>query len=146
MNYSTAVFLINNDVRAVLATYEEGDHAKRTLFKTLDPSIDEGDYVIVPTDTRHKMTVCKVMETDVDVDFDDPAPVSWIIGKIHLTDHETILAQEEQAVKAVKSAEKRRKREQLREAMFADHMETLKALPIAAMDGDDEPEEAAKEE
>lgn len=138
MNYSTSVFLINNHVRAVLATYEEGDSAKRTVFKTLDPDISEGDYVIVPTDTRHKMTVCKVVETDVDVDFDDPTPVGWIIGKVELTDHEKVLAQEAEAIKAIKSAELRQKREALRNAMFADHVETLKALPIAAINGDDD--------
>lgn len=138
MNYSKAVFLINNQARAVMATYEDGDTAPRTLFKTLDQNITEGDFVIVPTNTRHKMTVCKVIETDVDVDFDDTEQVMWIIGKVDLADFENIEAQEKEAVKAIKSAELRQKRESLREAMFADHVATLKSLPIASMNGEDE--------
>ena len=136
MNYTTAVFLINKHVRAVLATYESEDNAKRTLFKTLDDTVAVGDFVVVPTDTRHKMTVCKVVETDVDVDFDSTAPVAWVIGKVDRTAHEQVLAQEGTAIQAIKSAELRQKRDNLRKAMFADHLDTLKALPIAAMNGD----------
>lgn len=132
MNYSTSIFLINNQVRAIKATYDEGQTPE--VFKTLDPSISEGDYVVVPTDTRHKMTVCQVVETDIDIDFDDPKPIKWIIDQIDASGHEKILAQEREAIKAIKSAELRQKREALRDAMFADHVETLKALPIAAID------------
>lgn len=139
MNYSIAVFLINKNVRAVMGTYESDDNAKRTLFKTLDESIAVGDFVVVPTDTRHKMTVVKVVEVDVDVDFDAPGPVQWVIGRIDRSGHDKVLAQEAVAVQAIKSAELRKKREDLRHAMFADHVETLKALPIAAMNGDSEP-------
>jgi hypothetical protein len=136
MNYSTAVFLINKNVRAVLATYEAEDTAKRTLFKTLDPTLKAGDFAIVPTDTRHKMTVVKIVETDVDVDFDSPTPVQWIMGKVDRTSYDEMLAQEQQAITVIKSAELRKKRDDLRKAMFADHVETLKALPIAVINGD----------
>lgn len=138
MNYSTAVFLINKNVRAVLATYEAEDTAKRTVFKTLDETLTVGDYVVVPTDTRHKMTVCKIVETDVDVDFDAPAQVLWIIGKIDRAGYDGVLAQEAKAITAIKSAELRKKRDDLRSTMFADHIETLKALPIAVLNGDGE--------
>ena len=83
MNHSTAIFLINNDVRAIAVTYEKIDLAKDTtkmmkyqaaylsggrlpdgavVFKTMDTAIKVDDFVIVPTDTRHGMTVCKVVE------------------------------------------------------------------------------------
>lgn len=136
MNYSTAVFLINKHVRAVLCTYEAEDTAKRTLFKTLNETIETGDYVIVSTDTRHKMTVCKVVDIDVDVDFDSTTPVTWIVGKIDLAPHAEMLRQEDAALKVIKSAELRKKRDDLRQAMFADHLDTIKALPIAALNGD----------
>lgn len=136
MNYSTAVFLINKYVRAVLGTYEAEDSAKRTLFKTLDETIKVGDFVIVPTDTRHKMTVVKIVETDVDVDFDSTATVHWVIGRIDQEPYQKMLADEQQAIQVIKSAELRKKRDDLRAAMFADHVETLKALPIAALNGD----------
>lgn len=136
MNYTTAVFLINKHVRAVLGTYEAEDNAKRTVFKTLDETVQVGDFVVVPTDTRHKMTVCKIVETDVDLDFDSTVPVCWIIGKVDRVAHESVLAQEQVAIQAIKSAELRKKRDDLRQAMFADHLDTLKALPIAALNGD----------
>lgn len=136
MNYSLAVFLINKNARAVLATYEAEETAKRTLFKTLDPTIAVGDFVIVPTNTRHKMTVVKVVEADVDVDFESRDQVEWIIGRVDSSGFKETLAQEGQALTAIKSAELRKKRDDLRQALFADHIESLKALPITAMNGD----------
>lgn len=44
MNYSTAIFLISDEVRAVLAVYEpetEGRTVKRTLFKTFNAEIND---------------------------------------------------------------------------------------------------------
>jgi hypothetical protein len=136
VNYSTAIFLINKHARAIAATYEAEDNAKRSIFKTLDQEISIGDFVVVPTDTRHKMTVVKVVEVDVDVDFDAPTPVQWIIGVVNRGYHEDLLKQESEAIKVIKSAELRKKRDELREAMFKDHLETIKALPLAAMNGD----------
>ncbi len=138
MNYSTAVFLINKNVRAVLGTYEVGDSAKRETFKTLDQNLKAGDFVVVPTDTRHGMTVVKIVDTDVDVDFDSKDNVRWIIAKVDRAPFDGMLEQEAEAIKAIKSAELRKKRDELRNAMFADHIETLKALPIAAINGDTE--------
>lgn len=142
MNYSTAVFLINKHARAVLATYEAEDNAKRTMFKTLDPDLKVGDYVIVPTDTRHKMTVVKIVEADVDVDFDSQTQVQWVMGDFDRTAFEQTLAQEQQAITAIKSAEMRKKRDDLRAAILADHVADLKALPIYA-NGDSKPAEPA---
>ncbi len=90
MNYTTAVFLINNAVRAVVCTYEAEDKSPRTMFKTFDKTIRVGDLVIVPTNTRHRMTVCKVVETDVDVDFDNSACVHWIVSKVDITQYQTV--------------------------------------------------------
>ena len=147
MNYSTAIFLINTHVRAILATYEEGESATRTLFKTLNEDIGVGDFVVVPTESRHHMTVCKVVETDVDVDFEDATSVKWIIGRVDAAEYEQTLEQEAKAIQAIKSAEMRKKREDLRAAMFADHIDTLKALPIAAINGNgtEEPAEGGPE-
>ena len=140
MNYSMAIFLINKNARAVFATYEADKGARQTAFKTLDGTIAEGDYVIVPTDTRHEMTVVKVVETDVDLDFDSSVEVNWIIGRVDRADHEKLLQEERAAIKQIKSAELRKKREDLRDAMFADHLESLKALPIVVINGDEKVE------
>ena len=94
MNYTTAIFLINKNVRAVLCNYEPNAPDKTIMFKTLDKTIREGDFVLVPTSTRHNMTVSKVVETDVDVDFDSGATVGWIISKIDRSAYEVVLSQE----------------------------------------------------
>lgn len=136
MNNSIAVFLLNPNVRAIQATYEAGDKAARTMFKTLDPNIKVDDLVIVPTDTRHNMTVCKVAAIDVEIDFDSSVPVQWVIGRIDPTGYSQVLQQEGVAISAIRSAELRKKREDLSKALFADNIETFKALPIAASGGD----------
>lgn len=76
MNYSTAIFLINPKVRAIAAIYEpdtDSRKAPRTVFKTFDQSIGVNDYILVPTETRHKMTVNKVVEVDVEPDLETGA-------------------------------------------------------------------------
>lgn len=135
MNYSTAIFLINSKVRAVMATYEADDPggrapAPRTMFKTLDDRIQIGDFVIVPTNTRHNMTVCKVVEVDVDVDFESSVCVAWVIAKVDRTVHELYVAREAEAIATIKSAEKTKKREDLRAAILAD-TPALRALAIS---------------
>ena len=133
MNYSKAIFLISDETRAVNVTYEQGDNASRTLFKTLDPDIAVGDYVVVQTCTRHHMTVCKVVETDVDVDFDGDEDIKWIVGTVHTADFDDLVRQEQDAITKIKSAEKRRRRKELKAALLED-AEEIKALPIYSGD------------
>ena len=131
MNYSTAIFLINDQARAMQCAYEP--EGKLTTFKTLDPTIDVDDLVIVETDTRHGFTVCQVVEADVDIDLGTYTEIRWIVDRIDMARHEDLAAQEKEAIKAIKSAEIRKKREEMREALFKDHTETLKELEIANM-------------
>jgi hypothetical protein len=142
MNYSKAVFLINNEVRAVAATYEAEDNAKRTIFKTLDVSIKVGDLCIVPTENRHKMTVVKIVETDIDVDMDSPEHMNWIISVVDRDEYERTLANEQKAIQMVKSAELRQKRAALRDAMLANSLDEIKTLEISKID-DTAPKSAA---
>ena len=132
MNYSTAVFLINDKVRAIACTYEED--GPKTIFKTLNAEIGVDDLVIVPTNTRHMMTVCKVTAVDVDVDYDSSTQMSWIIDTVDTTDYDVVLGQEAQAIEAVKSAEKRRRKDELRAAVFKDQEESMKSLAITSLD------------
>lgn len=129
MNYSTAVFLINDSVRAIACTYEAGDTAPRTIFKTFDQSIKVDDFVMVPTDTRHKMTVCKVVAVDVEPDLESGIQMNWIVGIVDRAGFENILEQEQVAIDAMKAAEKNRRREELRKSMLA-NIET-KTLSIS---------------
>lgn len=129
MNNSTIVFLINDDVRAFAAQYEDG--GKTEIFKTLDDSISVDDLVVVQSGTRHKMTVVKVTETDVEVNFDSTVDVRWAVQRIDHESFEGILAQEGEAVLAVQVAERRRKKAELRAAMLKDHEESIAHLAIA---------------
>lgn len=124
MNYSTAIFLVNSQVRCVAASYElnaKGEPAQVNPFKTLDPTIKVGDFVVVPTETRHSMTVCRVEEVDIEVDFDSQAQMRWIVGKVDLDSYRDILSREDSAIQAMKSAEKRSKQEELRRKLIADN-------------------------
>ncbi|WP_395175089.1 hypothetical protein [Roseibium alexandrii] len=133
MNYSTAIFLINDNARAVMAVYESHESAPKTMFKTLDPNIEEGDFVLVQSGTRHGMTVVKVVDTDPEIepDFDSHDELKWIVGTIDLEDFEVLKKQEDEAILAIKKAEKRKKRSDLRKTLMADYEETIKELPIA---------------
>lgn len=136
MNYSTAVFLINQDVRAVNAAYEVDAAGKPTnvnLFKTFDKTIKVGDLVVVPTNTRVGMTVCRVTEVDVDFDIDQTKEITWIIDVVDQADHQRTLDLEQQAIAAIKSAELRKKREDLAKNLLADKLPELQSLSIANM-------------
>ncbi len=130
MNYSTAVFLINDSVRAIAVDYEPT--GKRTIFKTLDADIKVDDFVVVPTGTRHGMTVVRVVEVDSDVDYDAPQPVEWVVQRVDRSEYDQTVAQEAEAIKAVKSAEVRKKREDLAAAMLKDHGGIIGSLAIAS--------------
>jgi pantothenate kinase len=139
MNYTTAIFLINKNVRAILCNYEPDAPDKKVIFKTLDATIREGDFVVVPTKTRHGMTVSKVVETDVDIDFDSATPTAWVVSRIDQSAYEATIAQEADAITVIKSAEKTKKRNELAAALLVDSKDALKALPIYVMNGDNQP-------
>jgi len=135
MNYSTAVFLINDKVRVVKVSYEpdKKDSSSWYAFKTFDHSIVVGDMVVIPTDTRHLMTVARV--EDVNVDTDDflnfTGDLKWIIGKVDMPLYRSCIEMEQEAIRTIKSAEKRKKKEELRKSILADLEEKdLVALPL----------------
>lgn len=138
MNKTTAVFLINDRVRAIRASYEADTptaKASTELFKTFDPSIRVGDLVNVVSTTRHNVTVCKVQAVDVEFDIETSQTVQWVIGKIDMAQHLKTLGMEDEALAAIASAEKNRRREELKKAIFADAEAKLSAMPLAQFDG-----------
>lgn len=133
MNYSTAVMLINQQIRAIKCSYEPGagTTVPRTyLFKTLDPTIKKGDFVVVPTDSRWNYTVNRVEEVDVDVDFDSDIEVKWVVSKVDVEGNKQTVKEEEKWVLALQESEKRKKREELRQQLIATHGDEVKALMI----------------
>lgn len=120
MNLTAAIMLVNKAVRPLRVEYDPDYAAKNThnrLFKTLDPEIKVGDFIIVPTSTRHGMTVVKVMEMDFAVNFDSPIDYFWVYGKVDKTTVDMLLEQEAQVVSRINQAEENRKRKELMEAM-----------------------------
>lgn len=142
MDSSKIVFLINDQVRLIKVSYEPHQHSmpgqtppegvtNGYLFKTLDTTIQVDDFVVVETGTRHGMTVCKVLEVDLDVDFDDGQPLKWAYHRVDLELIREIREQEAEAIAAAKRAELKRKRNELRAGIFAEHSEMIAGLALA---------------
>lgn len=136
MNKSTVVFLLNDEVRAIKGIYEPAppghpNVVKPMLFKTFDQDIEVDDYLVVESDTRHKMTTVQVTEVDVDVDVESDVKVHWVIGKIDMDPYEQTLKDEAEAIKAVNAAAKRKKRDEVRANMFKDDDERIAGLKLA---------------
>lgn len=128
MHDSRKVFLLEGELRCITAAYEAGDDARTTEFKTFDAAIAVDDYIIVPTDTRHEMTVCKVHKVDVEPDLDSGGEMLWVIGKISLAGHEATVASEERFIAAARSAERSRRMKQLKEDILADVDTNIKVI------------------
>ena len=136
MNQSTAIFLVNEATRAIYGIYEpdsEKTKAPRTMFKTFDKSIKVDDLIIVPTDTRHGMTIVKVVEVDAKVDYDDPTPIRWVVGKVDRHAYEVVLSREGDMLKIVAEAEENHKRDELRAKLFANSEKQIRKLSISNM-------------
>jgi hypothetical protein len=139
LNHSTAIFLINKSVRAVVGIYEAqekpGDKpVPRTTFKTLDPTIKVGDFVLVPTGTRHLMSVNKIVEVDVEVDLESSVQMAWIISVVDKSEYDHVKRMEDNAISQIRSAEKRKKQDDLRAALLKDNplLETLSLSDMSA--------------
>lgn len=119
LNLSAAVFLVNKKIRAMGLSYEVDAEGKGKqpyyIFKTVDPNLAVGDYVTVPTDTRHGFTICRIEETDVDFDhlLEGVTSVKWIVNRVDTDAYKHYLEQEAEMIKAIQSAERQSKREEL---------------------------------
>jgi len=149
-NYSTAIFLINSNVRAIAVTYEKIDLTKDTtqmkyqpaylsggklpdgaaVFKTMDPDIKVDDFVIVPTDTRHGMTVCKVVATDIEIDLQSDKECHWIVGTVDTSEFESVRQQEEKAIVAIKAGKVKAEQDKLRQEMLAALGDNVANIPM----------------
>ena len=125
MNYSTAIFLINSDVRAVSVSYEQDAEGKGikpfTLFKTFDPDVVVGDHVAIPTGTRHGMTVARVEEVDVEVELTFTGHMNWIVDRVDTSQRDAVEKMEAEAIATIKSAKKKAEQDKLRAELLADN-------------------------
>ena len=135
MQNDKILFVINDAARAVKLNYDPlevraSGEVSTSLGKTLDHTLEVGDFVVVESDTRHGITVAKIVEVDVDVDVESSTPIRWIFQKIDNEQREGVLAAEAEAQRQVREVELRRKRERLRKAMFDDDA-NVKKLELA---------------
>lgn len=137
-NESNYIFLINRECRAMLGIFEADDPqkgfvAKRELFKTFDRDIKPGDLVMTETGTRHNVSVVKIVEADVEVNFKASERTRWIIGKVDMHEYDRLASLEADAIQKIKAAELRKQRDDMKAALFADHLKTLEELEIGKM-------------
>lgn len=122
MNNSTAIFLIEDKVRCVAVGYDfdevRGKPIARSIktFKTLNPDIKVDDLVVIPTETRVGFTVGKVVEVDLQVDFNSTEIMRWIVTNFSTDEYESIRVQEGGLISKVNDAN----REALRKKLAAD--------------------------
>ncbi len=116
---SRKVFLLDKEPRCILATYETEDNATRYEFKTWDQATREGDYIVIPTSTRHNMTVCKVVAVDVEPDLQSSIEMQWVIATISLDAHTQNLAAEVQFIDIANKAQRHQMKRELRESALA---------------------------
>lgn len=134
MNINTALFLFRKDVRAIACEYqtlEEYSSRKLTVFKTFDPTIKNGDIVVVPTETRVGFTAVRVVEADVTIDLDTKQPMPWIAGSINTGAFEKLKADEAGFLAKMRKVQEGAEREKLRAAMMQTPgmEEAIAALP-----------------
>lgn len=157
---SLIVFLTSpDDVKGVRAVYEKTEEvmafpappaygqeqsSKRKLsdyfFKTTY-SHKVGDLIVVPTDTRHGFTVCKVTEVDAEPDLTQNSEVKWVAGQIDVTDYHETCARENAIREKVRKAELRAQRERLAAKMLGadaagDFGNMSLRLEVDALDGE----------
>lgn len=127
MNYSSAIFLTNPNAKAVAVSYDIDKvtghgAAPFYTFKTFE-TFEVGDYVVVPTNSRHGMTVCRVEKIDVEVEPTSNIDLKWVVGRVDKSVYDETLAREQDMIVKIKSAKARREREKLAEELLADNPE-----------------------
>lgn len=115
MNFSTAAFLFDDNVKAVKVSYEQGD--KGTIFKTTDKDLKVDDLVVISTNTRYNYTVGKVVEVDSEIDFNTTSQIGWVVSRVDIDAYEQLKTNEQAAIKQIRELEIAQKKQQLRSAM-----------------------------
>lgn len=119
-NKSLAAFLVDDRVRAVTCIYDPDDHMKSQktyMFKTMDESIQPDDLVVVPTESRVGFTVCKVVQVDIEPDFESRIDYKWIAGKVDKEAYDLLLKNEAFLINKLREGERSRARKALRKSL-----------------------------
>ena len=131
MNYSKALFIVNDDIRAVKIQYDPAAKSNEYDYvKTFDRDVKVDDMIVVQSGTRHKMTTAKVVEIDCHIDVNAPGDMKWMVCVVDAEPVEKLVEMEADAVKMIQDAEKRRTARELRQELFGDQPEKLDAMQI----------------
>lgn len=138
MNLSASIMLVNKAVRPVRVEYDPDffkNNSADAVFMTFDTAIAKDDLIIVPTHTRHKFTIVKVVDIDFAVDFQDTRPVwRWVGGRFDKAQYEAILEQEKKIKDRIAKSQENKMRKELAEAMGLGEVD-FSDLDIAAHAG-----------
>ncbi len=143
MNFDRAIFVINENVRAIKVEYEPDvvaavGKSNTSLFKTLDHRVQVDDFVIVPTNSRANMTVAQVVDVDVAIEIKTGGPIPWLIGVVDaakIDEHEKLKKMEDDAITKLKAVEKQNERRQLKADLEAYQKDAISGLEIAQIGG-----------
>ncbi len=113
MHDSRTVFLLDDNVKCVSGKYEVGHSASTEEFKTAIEGIEVGDYVVVPTNTRQKMTVVRIDEIDIEPDLESDIKMDWVMCKVPKAEYDITMASEKTFVDRTRAAARIRKKKQL---------------------------------
>lgn len=126
MHPSHFILIANPNVLIARCAYNEdkpGVSTDLTAFKTLDQSIQPGDYVVIPTNRRHGMTVVRVKSVDpllksrYAIKGEDK--LDWIVAKVDKSAYDTLLKQEGDLIERFAALEVERERQELAKAHLA---------------------------
>ncbi|WP_125933275.1 hypothetical protein [Kiloniella majae] len=129
-NKSMAVFVMNEDVRGIMAIYDDETHETPTFYKTFDQDLQVGDLIVVPASTRLGFTTNKVTEVDVEPDINRHNEVKWVAGSIKLENYQSYVEQENQMIAQINKLEKRKAREAVKEELEKSLGEDLKGVTL----------------
>lgn len=129
-NKSTMVFIYDQSTRLIKLVYDPEREKDFSYGKTDDPHIQPGQYVVVRSKTRHKLTVSKVAEVDLPFDPSYGGEVQRIVGVVGMANLEAIEAKEEQALEIIQAADLRAQREELQETVLKHATAELRELGI----------------
>ncbi|MEK6886649.1 MAG: hypothetical protein AABW88_02345 [Nanoarchaeota archaeon] len=141
MNYSTSLIALNKNIRVIEIAYDDETSMNpydkknnRKRFRTLDKTVKIDDLVVIPTQTRHLMTVAKVVEVDCRVDFKSKDEIQWLVTRVPTEDYANVLAKEEEFIDQLQKSEERRVAEELKKNLLEMHKDSnLENFDIVGM-------------
>jgi hypothetical protein len=131
---SRQLFIYDETATCIAVEYEpDGNHV---FMKTTDQSINVGDFVLIQTDTRHKLTVAKVKDVGITPDVESHTEIRWAYFKINKAAVDAILQDEAAKQAKIADAQRRAKRRQLAADLAAGDPELKEMMQVTDQSSD----------